>query len=393
MFHRHPDRSTCYGFLFSWAPLFRFGWVVATWPSPAPAESVRVYVGTYTRGMSEGIYVCELDLETGRLTAPRLAAEARNPSFLAVHPNGRYLAAVNELPGGGRGRGGISSFRIDAASGKLEPIGAVSSRGAGPCHLVIDASGKMILAANYGGGSTVAVPIDPETGRVSEASAFVQHTGRSVHPRQKGPHAHGIALAPDNSAALVADLGLDQLLIYDIDPSRGSLKPHDPPMAELPPASGPRHVVVHPNGKWVYTVNELASTVTRFDYDAKRKTLSRAETVTTLPGDYYGSNTTAEIATTPDGRYLYASNRGHDSLACFAIDKKNGRLKSIGHVSTRGKTPRNFAIEPSGRYLLAANQATNNVVVFAIGADGRLKETGSQIEVGAPVCIVFATKR
>ncbi len=365
---------------------------VTTWVSAANSETLRVYIGTYTRGTSRGIYVCELDRTSGELTRPRLAAEAANPSFLAVHPSGKFLVAVNELPGKGPRQGGVSSFRIDPATGKLTRIDSQSSQGAGPCHLVVDATGQAIVAANYGGGSTVVVKIDPATGELSPASALVQHRGRSVHPRQKAPHAHGVALSPDGGIALVADLGLDRILIYDFDARRGVITAHDPPFAELPPASGPRHVVFHPSGRWVYSVNELASTVTGFAFDRKSGSLKRVEQVTTLPAEFSGSNTTAEIAVTSDGRFLYASNRGHDSLACFAVDGKTGRLTPLGHCSTQGKTPRNFAIDPTGRFVLAANQATGDIAVLRIEPNGTLEPTGHRIEVGAPVCIVFWKK-
>lgn len=349
------------------------------------------YFGTYSGGKSQGIYVARFDTRTGALADPVLAAESRNPSFLAVHPNRRFLYAVGEVnrvddrPGGG-----VSAFAIDGATGRLRALNRQSSGGAGPCHLACDGEGRHLLVANYGGGSVSVLPLDAE-GRLGEATAFVQHRGSSVNrQRQEGPHAHWIEVDPANRFAWVADLGLDKLLAYRFDPSRGTLTPHEPPAVSLKPGAGPRHFAFAPDGTRGYAINELDSTITAFRYEASAGRLIELGSVSTLPEGYTGDSTTAEIAVHPSGRFVYGSNRGHDSLAVFAVEAATGRLKLVEHVPTQGKTPRNFALEPGGRFLLAANQASDSVVVFRVDPEtGRLTATGAPIVVGNPVCIVF----
>ena len=350
-----------------------------------------VYIGTYTRQDSKGIYVCRLDAATGKLSALALAGESINPSFLALHPNGKFLYAANESPNrGGKPGGSLSGFAIDASSGKLTPLNTVSSGGAGPCYVAVDKSGKNLLTANYGGGSVAAVPVKDD-GRLGEASAFVQHAGSSVNPkRQQAPHAHSINLSRDNRFAVAADLGLDQLLVYAFDPVKGTLVPNDPPFARLNPGAGPRHFAFHPNGRYGYAINELQSTVTGFAYDPSRGVFKELQTISTLPQNFQGETHTAEVQVHPTGKFLYGSNRGHDSIAVFAIDAGKGTLTAIEQVSTQGKTPRNFGIDPTGSYLLAANQDSNSIVVFAIDRKtGRLTPTGQILEVPSPVCVKF----
>jgi len=352
-----------------------------------------VYFGTYTGGKStsKGIYVARLDARTGELGEPELAAEATNPSFLALHPNGRYLYAVGEM--GGQKGGAVSAFSIDAAGGRLTLLNQASSRGSGPCHLTVDKTGRYLLAVNYGSGSTAAFAIEQD-GRLGESTAFVQHSGSSVNPkRQQGPHAHSVNLSPDNRFAVVADLGLDQVLVYRFDAGKGTLEANQPPYAKVAPGTGPRHFAFHPNGRFAYVINELASTVTAFNWDARRGVLSEIQTLSTLPKDFSGENYCAEVVVHPNGRFLYGSNRGHDSIAVFSVDRQ-GKLALIEHVSTQGKFPRNFAIEPGGTYMLVANQNSNNVVVFRIDPKtGRLTATGRQVSVGAPVCVRFLAAR
>jgi 6-phosphogluconolactonase len=353
------------------------------------AQEMLVYVGTYTDGRSKGIYLFRMDLTSGQLTPIGLAAETANPSFLAIHPNHRYLYAVNEIGNfEGTDSGAVSAFALDPVTGKLTPLNQQSSRGGGPCHLIVDREGKDVLVANYGGGCVAVLPIQPG-GRLGPATCFIQHHGSSVNPqRQKEPHAHSINLDAANRFALAADLGLDKILIYRFDPDKGTLVPSDPAAAAVAPGSGPRHVAFHPNGRWAYVINEMASTVTTFDYDPKAGTLTTVQTVSTLPEGFTGSNTTAEIQIDPSGRFLYGSNRGHDSLAIFAIDPSTGRLTPVGRESTGGKNPRNFLIDPTGHYLLAANQDSDNIVVFRIDLQtGQLTRTGQVAEVPKPVCI------
>lgn len=353
-----------------------------------------VYFGTYTGPKSQGIYACRFNPETGRVTPPGLAAESRNPSFLAVDPSRRFLYAVNEVGDyQGQKSGGVSAFSIDRTTGKLTFLNEVASRGADPCHVSLDKRGKYVLVANYTGGSVAVFPVLKE-GRLGEASAFAQHHGSSVNrERQEGPHGHMISVTADNRFALAADLGLDELLVYRFDAARGSLAPNDPPFAQVPAGAGPRHFAFHPSGKFVYVINEMGSSITTFSYDGSRGALSELETVSTLPRDFKGENDCAEIAVYPSGKFLYGSNRGHDSIAVFAIDPQKGTLTLIQDVSTQGKTPRHFAIDPTASFLFAANQASDNVVVFRIDrATGRLTPTGQVLDVPSPVCVTFVEK-
>jgi 6-phosphogluconolactonase len=357
-------------------------------------KTLRVYIGTYTRGESRGIYAFDLNLGSGALEPRGLAAELRNPSFLAIHPNRTFLYAVSEVSDdGGRPTGAVSAFAIEAGSGQLELLNSQPSGGAGPCHLVVDPSGRCVLVANYGGGSVAAIPIGGTAG-LEEPASVIQHEGKSVNPRrQEAPHAHSINVDKTNRFAVAADLGLDKLLVYKFDAGSGRLTPHDPPHASVEPGAGPRHFAFHPNGRFAYVINEIALTVTAFSWNADRGTLETIHSVTTLPRDFTGSRdglSTAEVQVHPSGKFLYGSNRGHDTIAIFAIDGETGRLTPIGHQPTGGQTPRNFGIDPTGAYLLAANQNSDTVVVFRINArTGKLEPTGHKVEVPSPVCVKF----
>ena len=351
-----------------------------------------MYVGTYTRGASKGIYAYRFDNATGKTTPIGLVAETENPSFLAIHPNRRFLYAVNEISKyDGQAAGSVSAFAIDPATHALKLLNRVSSRGPGPCHVAVDKTGKWLFTANYDGGSVASFPVH-EDGSLGEASAFFQHAGSSANKeRQSGPHAHVVTLSPDNRFALVADLGLDRVLSYRIDPAKGGLAPNDPPFVTLAAGSGPRHVAFRPDAKFVYSLNELLSTVTTFRYDASRGSLKESQTLSTLPKTWSGSNSTAEIVVHPNARFLYVSNRGDDSIVTFRIDSGRGTLTWVDRTPTQGKTPRNFAIDPSGTFLLAANQDSGNIVTFRIDPKtGRLTPTGDMLEVPSPVCILFA---
>jgi len=360
--------------------------------APAPARGqCLVYVGTYTGAKSKGIYAYRFDSATGALSPLGLAAETSHPTFLAIAPNRRFLYAANEISDfGGKSSGAVSAFAITPQTGQLTLLNQASSGGPGPCHLVVDKTGKNVLVANYAGGSIEVLPIQPD-GRLGAATAFVQHQGASVNPqRQAGPHAHSINLDAANRFAFVADLGLDKVLIYRFGAAQGTLTPNDPPAAALKPGAGPRHFAFHPSGRFAYVINELQSTVTAFNYDAQRGALSELQTVSTLPEGFAGNNSTAEVQVHRSGKFLYGSNRGHDSIAVFAIDPGKGTLSLAEHQPTRGKTPRNFGLDPTGARLLAANQGSDTVVVFGIDqATGRLHPTGQVVEVGAPVCIKF----
>jgi 6-phosphogluconolactonase len=357
-----------------------------------PTNYARVYLGTYTNRGSRGIYQGVLDLRTGELSLEGLAAGTERPTFLAIHPTEKYLYAVGEVSDfDDQPTGVVHAFRIDAKTGQLTRINRQPSGGMGPCHVSVDASGRCVLVANYRGGSVAALRIR-EDGGLEPAATVIQHHGSSVHPkRQEGPHAHSINPDPTNRFALAADLGLDRVLLYRLDPNAASLKPASTPFVTLPPGSGPRHLAFHPDGKSCFVINELLSTLAVFQYDATTGTLTARQTVSTLPAEFAGQNTTAEVQVHPSGRFVYGSNRGHDSIAVFAIASETGEVSLVEHESTAGESPRNFRIDPSGRFLLAANQNSDNVVVFRIDPqDGSLAPTGSQIGVSAPVCIRFA---
>jgi len=354
-----------------------------------------VFVGTYTGRGSEGIYAYRFDPATGEPVSLGLAAATDSPSFVEVDPKGRFLYAANELRTfRDEPTGAISVFAIDRLPGKLRLLQQVSSLGADPAHLSLDRSARFLLVANYTGGNYTVFPVGGD-GRLGPRSAFVQDVGSGVDPkRQAGPHAHFIQTTNDNRFALVADLGLDQVLVHRFDARSGSLTPADPPFVKLAPGAGPRHAAFAPSGRSVYVVNELDSTVTVFDYRPDPGTLSTRQTVSTLPKGFTGENTTAEIAIDAKGRFLYVSNRGHDSIALFRVDPQAGTLTLVEAVSTGGRTPRHFTIDPTGRWLLAANQNSNTIVVFRIDpGSGRLAPTSGSVKVGSPVCVCFVPAR
>lgn len=360
--------------------------------APARPEKIAVYVGSYSPADKQGIHVFQLDLASGALAPAGGASGAANPSFLAVHPNRRFLYAVAEVASaGGKPGGGVAAFSIDPKSGALALLNTQPSEGAGPCHIVVDRDGKNVLVANYGGGSVAVLPIRDD-GRLAPPSAAIQHQGSSVNPsRQKAPHAHSINLDPAGRFAFAADLGLDKVLIYRFDSAKGSLVPNEEPSAPVAPGAGPRHFAFHPSGRFAYVINEMANTVTAFAYDAGRGALKEIQTQATLPADFKGTSHTAEVQVHPSGKFVYGSNRGHDSIAVFTVDAATGRLAPGGQVSTRGKTPRNFGIDPTGAWLLAANQGSDTIVVFKIDpATGGLTPTEHSVSVPKPVCVKFA---
>jgi 6-phosphogluconolactonase len=361
----------------------------------SPKGRYVLFVGTYTDKESKGIYAYDFDSGPGELTSLGVVAETSNPSFLAIDPSHRLLYAVNEIQKYKDGNSGsVSAFAIDRPkggqpTGKLQFLNTVASRGADPCYIVFDKTGKYALVANYSGGSVAVFPVQSD-GRVGEASAFVPHAGSGAdRERQEGPHAHWIETTPDNRFAIAVDLGLDELLVYRFDAKKGTLAPNNPPYAKLDPGAGPRHLAFHPNGKYAYVVNELQSTITAFDYDAQRGVLTKQKTVSTLPKDFTASNNTAEIEVHPSGKFLFASNRGQDTIALFSIDEKTGALTLVDHFPTQGRTPRNFQIDPTGKFLFVANQNTDNISVFRIDSNGRLTSTKQTLQVSKPVCLKF----
>jgi len=336
-----------------------------TLSSSMTAAKYTFYVGTYTRGDSKGVYSYSFDTKTGEIAKIGLAGEVVNPSWVTLDPTTSNLTMLNSVPSGG----------------------------GGACHIVVDKTGKSLMVANYGTGSAAAFGIQPD-GRLVEPPSVMQHSGSSANQsRQRGPHAHAVVLSADNRFLFVPDLGLDQVMSYRLDPTKPSLTANDPPFAKVAPGSGPRHFAFHPKSAFAYGLNEMKSSVTAFQYDAKRGALTEIQTISTLPKDFTGEDNSAEIEVDAKGRFVYATNRGHDSITVFAIGK-DGKLTVVQNVLTKGKAPRSFKIDPTGGYLLAANQNTSNIVVFRIDPkSGQLTDTGKTIDAPFPVCIQFRVSR
>lgn len=361
--------------------------------TPAGATDLLAYVGTYTTGESKGIYLFRVqDGPAGPALVPMgLAAATASPSFLAVDARRRLLFAVNETSNHeGRASGAVSAFSIEAGTGQLTLLNQKATNGTDPCHLMLDPSGQNLLIANYSSGSVAVFRVGAD-GRLGEMSSFVQHEGRSVHPRrQTGPHAHAITFDPSGRFVFVCDLGLDRVMAYRFDAATGKLTAADSAFAPLAPGAGPRHMVFRSDGKFAYVVNELNSTVTAFAAEPGTARLREVQTVPTLPAGFAGNSTCAEIQLHPSGGFLYASNRGHDSLAIFAIEAATGTLRVVDHHLTGGKTPRHFDFNPAGTHLFAANQNTDTIQVNAVDAvTGRLTAAVELTSVPAPVCIAF----
>jgi 6-phosphogluconolactonase len=360
-----------------------------------------LYVGTYTTGDSKGIYAYRYDAQNGALQPLGLAAQTENPSFLAADGDAARLYAVNETQKyQAQSSGGVSAFTIDRKTAKLSLLNEVASRGADPCYISFDRTDKFLLVANYTGGNVAVFPVLPD-GHLGEASSVQSEKG-TLGPnkeRQDSPHAHWIEASAGNRFAYVSDLGLDRVLIYKFDATKGTLTPgaaasanaEDFFSAKLAPGTGPRHVAFSRDGKFMYVLGEMSATVTVFSND--KETLRAIQTISALPAKFSGANTAAEIAMHPSGKFLYTSNRGDDSIAEFSVDRAAGKLALIGHVSTQGKDPRHFAIDPAGTHLLVANQSTGNIVEYAIDrATGKLKSTGKVEKVPSPVCLIFVAE-
>ncbi len=360
-------------------------------PPPLTPDSYWIYVGTYTTGKtpSEGIYRFEFDTRSGKLTPRGVAAKLTNPTFLARHPARSFLYAVNEVEAVDGVKGGaVTAMAVDAETGDVKILNQQSTKGPGPCHLKVDAKALNVLAANYGGGSVVCLPIAID-GMLKPASSFIQHQGKGSDPaRQRQPHAHSINLDFSNKHALAADLGLDKIFVYKFDADKGALTPNDPPFATVAPGAGPRHLAWHPSGRFAYVINEMGNTVTAFAYDAEAGRLDTIQTISTLPEGFQGKSWTSEIVVHPNGDFVYGSNRGDDSIAIFEIHPTTGKLTAAGRQPTGGKTPRNFVIDRSGRWLLAANQDSDNILVFSVDRDsGALTQVGEPVWAPMPVCI------
>jgi 6-phosphogluconolactonase len=356
----------------------------------AETNQYYLYVGTYTGPKSKGIHAFRYDTAKTTFDPLGTVAEMARPSFLAFSPDRRFLYAVSELGNSGKSEGYVYAFAIDRAMGKLTFLNRQTSGGGGACHLVVDKTGKFLLVANYGTGSAASFPIQSD-GSLGGLVSKMQFAGSGPNQaRQKGPHAHAVVLSPDNRFLFVPDLGADRIRIFHFDPKSGVLSPNTPADVAVKPGAGPRHFTFSPDGHFAYLICEMGSLVVAYRYDASAGSLTEIQTASTLPDGFAGENNCAEIEVGPGGRFLYASNRGHDSIAVFSIDRKTGKLERIQIESTHGRTPRNFAIDPTGRHLLAADQDSDRIVVFNRDSrSGKLSAAGKTVDVPSPVCLLF----
>ena len=363
--------------------------------SAAAGDNYFVYFGTSTNAKngSEGIYVARFNSERGELTNPELAAKAGNPGFLAIHPSKKYLYSIGDIAGpDGKKAGGISSFSIDVQTGHLTLLNQSSAVGNGPCHVNLDATGRMAVLANYGSGSVASYLIASD-GSLSAPVSFIQHEGSSIDPkRQAGPHAHSVNFSPDNRFAYACDLGLDKVLIYKVEPETGKMTPNEPAFAKTPEGGGPRHLAFHPSGKFVFVNNEMSMTETSFAYDAGTGGLTEIATVSTLPESDQGKKgfSTAETLAHPSGKFVYVSNRTHDTIAVLSCDPESGKLTLVQNVPVEGQIPRNICLDPSGKWLIAAHQNSGTAALFKVNQnDGRLSFTGRKVKVPGSICVRF----
>ncbi|MGD0962848.1 MAG: lactonase family protein [Candidatus Acidiferrales bacterium] len=356
------------------------------------AKSYFVYAGTFTSTASKGIYGFRFSPSTGAVVPLGLLAETANPSWLVATPNQRFLYSTNEHPGKTQPGNTITAYAIDRKSGKLTFLNRVSAKGVGPCHLALDRTGKILIAANFGSGSIVTFRI-PSDGRLGEPSGFMQDHGSSIDPvRQGGPHAHGTVTSPDNRFVMVADLGADRIFAYRLNHSTGVLEPNDTPAAILPPGRAPRHMAFHPNGKFMYMVSDKG--LTTFAYDAARGRLKELQTLA-LPEGSSGQSTYSEVQVDRAGRFVYDANRKDASIGVFAVDPGTGTLTTIQRIPTGGETPRSFSLDPAGAYLISANEGSDSVTVFRVdSATGRVTPAGqAPNDVPDPACVVFVTAK
>lgn len=361
---------------------------VITMPSDVIADDPLIFISAFAAGEKGAIHAFGFDSKTGSLTPKRQTTDVQHPFFLVVSPDGRFMYSIDTEKFGGSEDEFVAAYAIKGRSGKLERLNQQSAKGTASCYLDIDSSGKTVVLANYSTGSVAALPVQAN-GSLGEATAFVQHEGSSVNPkRQKGPYAHSIVISPDNRFALAADLGIDKVLIYRLDAAASKLSANEAQASvSVEPGSGPRHLTFHPNGKSVYLINELKNTVTFFAYKPKSGKLTTQQTISTLPADFDGVTHTADVKITPDGKFLYGTNRGHDSIACYRIGE-DGMLSLIKIEPSLGKGPQNLLITPDGRWIICANMPGNSVVVFGINSDtGELTATGEPVSMPMPSCI------
>lgn len=352
-------------------------------------KPMHVYFGTYTKDRDHGIYQFEFDPDTGTLTPVGEFGGAKNPSYVALHPTGRFLYAAAETGADD----GITAFSIDADTGSLTRLNTQTAAGGGACHVGIDPAGTTAVASFYGTGNIASFPIRPD-GTLGPVVSLIQHEGASVTPRQKGPHAHSVNFDATGRFAIAADLGIDKLLIYKLDPATSELSPHDPPAFELPPGAGPRHFSFHPSGDFAYVINELDMTVTAMKWDADAGTLTELQQISTLPPEgFEGKQSTAEVVVHPSGKFVYGSNRGPDTLVIYRVDPGTGELTTVGFQPTGVKEPRNFNIDPTGRWLIACGQNSDNAQVFSVDQEtGELTPVGEPVAVPMPVCVKFLAR-
>lgn len=359
-------------------------------PALAQQAGRLVFVGTYTNDKSHGIFSFRFDEQRGTLTPLGLAIETPSPSFIVASADGRYLFAVNEVDRyNGEASGSVSSFAVNRETGKLTWLSTQSSKGTNPCHLALDRTGRFLVVANYSSGTIAVLPVGAD-GRIAPATQVIAHQGKGPDAsRQEGPHAHEVVFSRDNKYVLAVDLGIDKVLVYRFNEGTGALTANAPAGVSVTPGFGPRHIAFHPDDKRAFVINEMASTITSLTWDAALGTLTAGTSTRTLPADFHGTSTTAEIVVHPNGKFLYGSNRGHDSIAAFAIGA-TGTLTPIGYEPTRGRTPRHFAIAPDGRWLVAANQDSGTLAVYRLDeTTGMLTPSGALVESGTPVCVLF----
>jgi 6-phosphogluconolactonase len=353
---------------------------------PAKAADYWVIFGTHVQGAGKGLSIAHFDTDTGKLTVPTFALQTPAPAFFVISPDSLHLYSCNSI----NPAGAVSAYAIDAAKGSITLLNTQPTGGGDPSYVSLDAAGRHALVANYQGGNIAVFAIKPD-GSLGDRTAFIQHTGHSVNPtRQTHAYAHSIRLDAANRFAVVCDLGLDKVFVYRYDKDAGTLTPNDPPFTAVAPGTGPRHMAFHPSGRWLYVVTEIGSTIIQFNWDADKGILTPAQTISALPADFKAVSTAAEIAVHPNGKFLYVTNRGRDSIAVFSIDQQTGNLTPIQDISSAGKTPRNFALDPTGRWLLVTNHGSNNAVVFKLDpATGLLTQSGDPVPVPYPFCERF----
>lgn len=375
----------------AWSSFLGLAWiaVLGVLVTTAQADDPIVFVSSFAGGKQGAIHAYKLDLKQGSLTLVNRTTGVSNPFFLALSPDRKFMYSIHAEKFGGKEPEHVAAFEVMGRTGQLRPLNQQSSRGTASCYLHVDATGKTVVVANYSSGNVASLPVKAD-GSLGDPVSFIQHTGSSVDAkRQKEPHAHSIVVSPNNRFVYAADLGLDQVLIYKLDASTATLTPNDPPYAKTPAGAGPRHLTFHPNGKQLYVINELLNSVTVFDLNADSGALTEIQTISTLPADFTGTSYCADLKITPNGKFLYGTNRGHDSIAAYSI-ATDGKLTLIGIEPSLGKGPQNLAITPGGEWLICANMPGKNVAVFAIdGQTGKLKSAGAPVEMASPSCIML----